>query len=479
MKVILVSPYVPLEAVYGKTLAQAGAVLPPLGILYLASYLRTRNKYTVEVLDSNVLKKGPSETAEYLLEGDFQCAGFSATTLAYPYAVEIAKIIKKGAPHIKLVIGGAHAQGNPEGILSENPGLFDFVCYGEGEYAFEMLLDYLDGKIPKEKLSGWIYCENGKIVKRPPSVIPENLDILGHPSELIPEEYIPSYREKVLAYKHLPTFTVMASRGCPFQCTFCSSPRKFKELYNKKMRFHTVEWVCRELETLSKKHGVREILFADNTFNLKRDRVIEICNSLIKKGIRLTWTCNLEANIVDIEMMKKMKKAGCWGVMIGGESGSDRMLKFIKKGVTSQQLLRVGRMANSVGIVLRVSFIIGMPGDTKETLEETIEFVTKSQFHFPYFQLYVPLPGTEMYDQLKEYGRIVEIDSKKRSAGMVNYVPFGLSEEYLLKVFKRAHQAAYFRLAMIKNHLKFIRSFADIRRYWKGLVLLSKGARKV
>lgn len=473
MRVILVSPYIPLEVIYGKAFAQAGAVLPPLGILYITSYLKTKNKHDIEILDANALKRGAEETVEYILRNNFECAGFSATTLSYPYAVEIARLIRKKSPGIKLVIGGTHAQQDPATILAENPGLFDFVCYGEGEYAFESLLDYLTGAISKEKLLGWSYLEKGRIVKGQPAPIPENLDVFGHPAEIVPAEYITLYHEKILAYKKLPIFSVITSRGCPFQCTFCSTPNKFNYLYNKKMRYHSIKWVCQELKILEDKHGVREITFVDDTFNLRKTRVIELCQAKIKNNIRLVWTCSYEANIVDIQMMKKMRNAGCWGIMVGGESGSDRMLEFIKKGVTSRQLYRLGEIANSVGIVCRASFIIGFPGDTKETIEETINFVKRSSFHFPYFQLYIPLPGTEMFGQLQKYGMIIQGDPKERSACKVNYIPHGLTEEYLLDAFHRAHRTAYLRWGMIKNHLKFIRSIADIKRYWQGLMLLS------
>lgn len=475
MRILLINPYVPLEIIYGKAFSSEGAVLPPLGLLYLASYLKTKGVYTAEILDANALKKGPGEIGAYIAETTFDCIGLSATTLAYPYVVEIAKLIRKILPQAAIVLGGPHAQGDYKGILEEYPELFDFVCYREGEYAFESFLEYKSAKIPKDRLLGLAYIEAGKIVLSQPAPIPAILDVFGHPAEVIPPEYVKLYREKILAYKELPMFSVISNRGCPFQCTFCSTPFKFDSLYKKEIKYHSVEWITRELIILKKRFGIREVIFVDDTFNLTKRRVADLCDAMIKENIGMKWACNIKAHIADAEMMQKMKKAGCWSIMMGAESGSNEVLKFIKKGVTAEQMLRVGELADSAGIASRVSFMLGMPTDTKETIEKTINFAKKPCFHFPYFQLYVPLPGTEMFEQLKGYGDVINSNLKKRSASSVNYIPHGLTQEYLLQAFKRSHKEAYLSFGKILSHLKFIRSFNDIRRYGKGLNLLLRG----
>jgi radical SAM superfamily enzyme YgiQ (UPF0313 family) len=472
MRVLLIIPHVPLEAVYGEQSKEIGAVMPSMGIFYLASYMKTLSKHDVAILDANALKMGAEATVEYASVSNVDCVGFTATTLAYPYVVENAKLIREQLPSLKIIIGGAHAQGDPDGILTAHPGLFDFVCYGEGEYAFELLLDYLDNKIGKEELKGWKYLECGEIMVTPPAPMPDNLDVFGHPAKLLPKDWVPLYHEKILAYKRLPMFSIMGSRGCPFQCTFCTTPRKFSQLYQRRVRYHSIEWIMEELQYLQKEHGIREVNFWDDTFNIKRDRVMELCKAMIENHIDITWSCNFEANIADPEMIRKMKEAGCWSIMIGGESGSDRILKFIRKGVSAQQLMQVGKWANEIGIVSRPSFIIGLPTDTEDTINETIEFVKRADFHFPYFQLYVPLPNTEMYDQLKDHGEIVVKDPKQRSASNVNYLPNGLTEDFLLKTYRRAYRSVYLRWKMVRIHLQFIRSRQDIIRYWKGVKAL-------
>lgn len=475
MKALLINPYVPLEVVYGAKSSDLGAVLPPLGILYIASHIaQTGKPWTVDVLDANALCLDADDIVRRVIAGNYDIAGFSATTLGYPYAREDARAIRKAVPEVTLAIGGAHAQGAAKDIVLEADNVFDYVCYHEGEIAFEDLLTYIDSGKNASFPRGFMCMREGEVFTSPPPPIPDNLDVFGHPARLIGEETIGLYHEKIFAYKRLPLFSVMSSRGCPFQCTFCSTPRKFKSLYNNRMRYHSVEWVMEELKILTEKFGVREVIFVDDTFNVRKERVLEISQRLTDSGMDLIWSCNYEANIGDLAMMRAMKQAGCWSIMIGGESGSDRILELIRKGVTKTQLGAVADWANSAGIVSRVSFILGLPGDTEDTIRETIDFVKSSPFHFPYFQLYVPIPGTVMYDHLSEYGKIIALDSSKLSASNVNYLPHDISEMFLRKSFKNSLKECYLRWNTVKNHIQFIRSFEDVIRYWKGFMALVK-----
>ncbi len=472
MKVLLVNPHVPQEVIYGRKSGTAGAVLPPLGILYILSYIRKTRKYDVELLDANATKMDASRVTDYIMRGSYNCVGFSVTTLSYPYAIEIAQKIKTINRQITIIIGGSHAQVEALNIVKTKSHLFDFVCYGEGEIAFTTLMDFLNGERQKESLKGWCYLEDGELIKSPPAEIPENLDLFGHPAEHIPTFLVPLYKEKVFAFRKLPFFTIMASRGCPFKCTFCSTPKKYLDIYNNKMRFHSIEWICDELKLLQHNFGVKEVLFVDDTFNLSKKRLIAFCDEIIKRKIKILWSCNYEANISDYELMRKMKKAGCWQIMIGGESGSDKILQAIRKGFTANKLLEVGETAVKAGLITRVSFILGLPQDSMETINETIEFVKKSSFHFPYFQLYVPLPGTKMYETLGAHGTIINNNPKHRSASRVNYVPNGLSENILMEFFKKSHKAAYFRWKMLKLHIKQLCAPINWKSYLYGLRLL-------
>jgi len=469
MKILLVNPHVPLSLLYGEKLKKMGAVLPPLGIFYIASYLRNRKDTEVEILDANALNYDANTVVEYIKKNNPNLVGFSCTTTAYGYAKEIAQKIRENNPELRILAGGAHAQAAADDILADNHALFDFVCYGEGETAMESLIDHLSGKISKIHLRGWKYLENDAVVTSLPAEIPDNLDIFGHPSEIMPTSLIRHYHEKVNAYMKLPMSAIMSSRGCPFNCFFCSSPEKFKNIYGKKVRYHSTEWIIKEMEIFRSRSGVKEIIFLDDTFNLDKNRVREFCQKKKAARIAMKWSCNFEAAIADQELFHAMKKAGCWTVMLGGESGSDKILKFIHKGVTAAQLLMAGKWAARAGILTRVSFIFGLPTETEETISETIDLIHKSDFHFPYFQLYMPLPGTALYRILSQYGTISPDIEKRMTAGTVNYIPNGLSSEILQRSIKSAYRRCYLNWRMIKNHLSAIRAPSDAVRLLRGV----------
>ena len=466
LRTLLISPHVPLSVTYGSLAKGVGAVLPPLGILYLASHLKGLGYTEIEVLDANVLKWEADRVLSHVGLFRPNIVGLTATTLGFPYAVEVAQQVRQFDPTITIVLGGPHAKGAKEQIFDSDPGLFDFICYGEGEIAFQTLIDYLAKKHSEEELRGVLYLKQGKLVTAPPAITPLSLDAFGHPSEWVDPAWVPQYHEKVMAYKFRPMFALYTSRGCPFKCTFCSSPSEFSDIFNKRMRYHSIEWILEEIRILQRRFGVREIIFVDDTFNLKRSRVMDFCKALIAANLDLLWTCNFEVHITDRELLQTMKQAGCWGIMIGAESGDPQVLKDLKKGITLEELSQTAKWCNELGLASRPSFILGTPTDTRESIERTIDFASKQPFHFPYFQLYVPIPGTEMFKHLSEQGKLLIKDRKQMAAAQVNYVPNGLDFSFLASSFRKAHLRSYINFRMILRHFRLIKTWNDVYRYF-------------
>lgn len=473
MKAILINPYIPLDLIYGAGNSAAGSVMPPLGIFYIASYLAGNPRHSIEVLDANLLQLHPDHVRQHVVSSNPKCVGFTSTSATFSHTVECAELLRSALPDLTIVLGGAHAQAVPEDIIEGYGEIFDYVCHGEGEYAFELLLDVLDGFSDKSGLKGFTALHDGAPCSYPSITPPDNLDVFGHPVKVVPDAWLPLYREKVMAFSQLPLFAIMGSRGCPFQCTFCSTPRKFSAIYGKRVRYHSIDWIIEEMRLLEAR-GVREVIFVDDTFNLDRQRVNLFCDYKIASNIRMTWSCNFEANILDFEMMKRMKSAGCWSIMIGGESGSDRMLSFIQKGVTANQLLTAGNYAYRAGLISRVSFIIGLPTETTDSIRETLDLVKKSDFHFPYFQLYVPLPGTDMYDNLSAYGQVVNSEINQHTASRVNFIPHGMTEDMLYKAYRKAYRVAYLRWGMVMRHLRQLSTLSALVRYMRGVRALGR-----
>lgn len=466
-KTLLITPYVPMEVIYGSAARGVGAVLPPLGILYLKSTLHRSGRSGIEVLDANVLEWGPDKVMAHVRSVRPRIVGLTSTTLGFPYAVDVAKAVRAWDPTVVLVFGGAHAIAAKDDVFRSDPGAFDYVCYGEGEVAFESFMSHMAGEIPESQVKGMMWMRDGALVTAPEAVTPMDLDGFGHPAEHVEAAWVPRYHEKVMAYKFRPMFALYASRGCPFKCTFCSSPALFDELYGKRVRQHSVPWILDEVRILQRRFGVREAIFVDDTFNLKRSRVLEFCASLARERIDLSWTCNFEAHIADRALLRTMKDGGCWGIMIGAESGDPQVLKDLKKGIEVEDLSNLAAWCEEVGIASRPSFILGTPTDTPESIRRTIEFAVNGRFHFPYFQLYVPLPGTEMFEMMSRHGEVLVKDRKQMAAAQVNYVPKGLDPEFLARAFREAHLRSYLNAAMWRRHLRMIRTPRDAARYLK------------
>jgi len=454
IKLLFVSPYIPLHKFYGVKYARFGAVLPPLGQAYITAYLK-KNGYYSEVLDANKLQLSYEETSQYVGDKGFDVVGIYATTLGYAEAVDLARIIKKDHPHIKLMLGGPHSIGEKHKPLEQNPGLFDYVCCGEGEIMCLKLVKKLEaGETDLSGVDGLGWRNGDKIVINPINEIID-MDEIGSPSQQIGD--FRGYHQKIFSSQRTPFSVISTTRGCPFKCVFCSSPGYLQSIQGKKLRHHSLEWLDNELDYLVNHHGVREIYFVDDTFNVNTKRVFEMCDLFMKKYPKLIWSCNFESNIASKELLVAMKKAGCWSIMIGAESGNQDILRIIRKRNTIEQMEKLSKWCLEVGMMGRASFIIGHPGETPETIRDTINLATRINFPFITFSLMTPFEGTELYDMAEKYGTW-KYDTDNCSLSTASYVPFGLTKEYLEKMQKKAHLSVY--SSMAKN-LRLLRYMKD------------------
>ncbi len=447
MKTLLINPYIPMGQIYGKY-KKLGAVLPPLGLAYIAGHLK-KNGFDAEMMDANHRKMTTSEVLPYILQNDFGLIGLYATTLGYNCAIELGSAIKKENPNVKLILGGPHAIGEKGNIL-EQSDVFDFVCWGEGELLMVELLQTLaSGSKDYSDIGALVWRNGDEIVVNP---VQDVIALDDLPSPFREFSNFNGYRQKIFSYQRPSFFNFQTSRGCPFHCIFCSSPRQLQEIQGKKMRYHSIEWIERELDFLVYEKGIREIYFVDDTFNVKKSRVVEICKLIKRKYPQLIWSCNIEVAITSKDLLIQMQDAGCWSVMIGAESGSQKILDLLKKGITVEQVRDVSNWCYEIGLMGRASFILGHPGETKETLNETIELAKTLMLPFINFVFMTPTPGTEMADIATQYGDWDD-DTKNSSYVSACYVPFGLTRAYLEMQHKMAFRKVYFCL---KKNLRML-----------------------
>ena len=380
MKVLLVEP--PTISDIKKVLNTVG---PPLGLAYLASVARNEG-FGVKIIDSLAENLSFDELERKIKEYDPDVVGITSTTTSIPDAYKVAEISKSVNPNIITIIGGPHVTFVPELTLKESPHI-DVVVRGEGEEVFKQLLHALDKGKELSDVRGITYRENNKIRNNPPMPLIRDIDSIPIPAfDLLPMEKY-QFNKKRFG-------VVITSRGCPFQCIFCSSSLQF----GKKWRAHSVGRVIEELKILHDEFKVREIEFLDDTFTLNKKRAQDISKAIIEEGLDISWSASSRVNTFDLDTGTYMKKAGAHAIYFGIESGSERTLKFIKKGITLSQSINAVKTAKKAKLKTLGSFIIGFPYEKEEDMKKTIRFAKFLDVDYAQFTVATPFPGTELWN---------------------------------------------------------------------------------
>jgi radical SAM superfamily enzyme YgiQ (UPF0313 family) len=461
VKILLVNPQWAQEAYFGK-FAEAKSLQQPLGPAYLASVLENAN-HDVKLVDAAAIGIDIDGVLAEIRAYAPDLIGISTVTPSFSRALLLAKEIKSQL-NAKVVVGGPHVTALPAPTLRNE--CFDIGVVGEGEHTVLDLVRGIDSGADLNEVKGIVYRENGEIRQNPTRPYIDDLDSLPFPARhLLPP--LETYRPTPSAYKRLPQGTMITSRGCPYHCTFCD-----RAVFGNKYRARSAGNVVDEMEILIQKHGAKEVRFWDDTFNIDSRRVIRICEEIRTRGIDVPWTCLARINHMNEEVLQAMADAGCWQVDYGIESGNQKVLNSISKGLTLDLVRRVTRMTRNAGIRMRGFFMLGLPGESEETMRQTIEFAKELNLAAAVFHVTTPFPGTELYQSVVESG---ELDS---SAGWDDYsiftshsspyVPRGLTRETIQEYQTKANREFYFRLTFILRQLLGIRSLSDLGRYVTG-----------
>lgn len=437
-RLLLLYPPISKKERYSSDIGNAGGDQIPLGIYYLASYVR-ENGYDVAVNDAEAEKLNEKDIIKKIRRFNPDFIGIGSTTVAFHRALEVAKLIKKKYKHVKIILGGPHATSNVSHAMSYKE--FDFAVMREGEITLLELLNKLSGKtkIDLSEINGLAFRQKGKLIINTPREYIKNLDELPFPAyDLI--KNVNLYAPPPSNYKALPVINVITSRGCPNQCTFCDR-NVFGQIY----REMSAERVFEELKMLWNKYHFKEIAFVDDTFMINRARLYKLFELLENEGISFYWTCMSRVNIVDFEFLKYVKSKGCWHISFGVESGDEDILRIIKKNITLKQIMNATDWCSKLGIKTKGFFIVGHPGDTLETINKTIEFASKLKLDDIVTTINTPIPGSPQYGFIKDYGTFDNTDWSQFNYWRPVFIPKGLNQEILLKKQKEMYRKFYLR----------------------------------
>jgi radical SAM superfamily enzyme YgiQ (UPF0313 family) len=441
-------------------------VSPPLGLLYIAAALK-KNGHNVSVIDYSLEKLDHKNLAARIEQEKTGLVGISTVTPKIYDAMELAEFIKKEFPEMIIAAGGPHATLLPEAVLKDCPSI-DFIVQGEGEFALNALVERLENNLTADGLDGIAFRKGKEIINNPLKEYIADLNSIPMPDrELIDINRYSGFLKTSVS----PATTIMTSRGCPYRCIYCSKP-----VTGEKVRATTPENVIKEIKFLMSQYGIKEIIFYDDSFTINRKRAIKICDLIIKNDIKVKWQCETRVNLVDEELLIKMRKAGCYVIAYGIESGSDRVLKVLKKGVTTDQMKKAVKLTKRAGIQIVGYFMLGIPSETEEEIKETINFAKSLNLNYAQFAVATAFPGTELYKMAKDQNKINEDWSKSiyalggKPLVSLSDVPIDRLDHYV----KKAYRSFYYRPSYILKKISGIRSFKDLIYNLKGFKTLLK-----
>lgn len=443
-KIIFVNPPLSLKERYGD-LAAGGSLLPPLGLAHLAAVTR-KEGFKTQIMDVAALGMDVKEATEEITDQSPKYVGITAATTSIYNAARLAREIKEKDKDITTVIGGPHLTSLPEKTMEMFPQ-FDFGVVGEGEATIVELLSQLEQNEDLEKIKGLVMRKNGKIIKTPLRPFIDDLDTLPLPAwDLLPD-LTRYYRGAAHSFLRLPSSSLITSRGCPGKCTFCD-----RSVFGKKCRAFSARYLMVMIKHLVKNYGIRDIVFHDDTFIAFKARLRELCQRLKRERLNLVWSCTARVDYVDPQILKVMREAGCWQIAYGIESGSQQILDFLKKEITLRKIEKALKWTKEAGIRSRGYFMIGVPRETKETIEMTIDFAKRidlDDFHISFFS---PYPGTELYKRVEKYGTFYE-EWPKMNGWFPVFIPKGLTQGELERYQKIAFKEFYLRPKIILSYL--------------------------
>lgn len=471
MDILFISPPLSVDERYGKSVGNAGGHLPPLGLAALAAYAREKGR-TVNIIDSLIYDYTIEQVMEIVRKDKPKVVCLTAITAVFNRSTDCAKLIQQEFPDTLIVLGGHHATISPIKILEEN-NCFDLLVFGEGEHTLMDILEkfekyhskkeFLKDKKMLLSIDGTAWKIDKEIIKNKAREDIPDLDLLPFAArDLLPiEKYIPLPNQ----YKRLPSVHMLAIRGCVFSCDFCSNPA----IFGNKFRARTPKKVVEEIKHLVNTYGAKEISFWDDLFTINKKWTEDVCDEILKEGIDITWTCYARADCVNERILQKMAKAGCWNIFYGLETGNQQLLDNINKRMKVQQMRDAVKWTKAVGIEIRASFIIGLPGETPELGEQTIDFAIELDPDYAQFCINTPFPGTKLYETASQWGTMTETNFDKFTIWEPIFLPFGYkNKEQLMKLEKKAFRKFYLRPKYVFGRIKKIRSLEDIKRYAKG-----------
>lgn len=455
MKIALIRP-AKIQGSLEKSMVQH-----PINLCWMAAVLRERG-HEVRIWDFEVEKYSPNRLRELAIDFGPKIVGVTSMTTNIYTVARIAGNVKIADPNILTVIGGPHASALPERTLWEFP-VFDLAVFGEGENTLLEIADRVEKGRGFDGVAGVAYRSCGHVCVEAPRPHIKDLDSLPTPArDLLNLGLYKGVSTPGLdATLHNGT-VLFTSRGCYHKCAFCAA----HVTHGKAVRFRSADHVLEEVDECVEKYGYNHFTIEDDTFTFERDRLEKLCEGFAKRG--LTWDCDTRVDSVDREMLMMMSKSGCRKAAFGVESGSERILRLIGKGITIDQVRDAFRWANEAGLITTAFFMIGAhPSETPDEVEMSFQLMKEIKTDLMALAIAVPHPGTELYAIMREKGYLFSEHWEKFNH--IHSLPCWRTEHFspedLARLQISIYRRFFFRPYFIWKTLQKAMSWAAIKYY--------------
>jgi anaerobic magnesium-protoporphyrin IX monomethyl ester cyclase len=451
-RILLVHPLGYSAELAGNDISRKANIMPPLGLASIAAYLE-REKFTADIVDCYAVPDSDARICDYLQEYRPAWIGFSCTTSSFLDAVRLAKLAKSIIPEIRTVFGGAHVSALKGQLLSDYPAV-DIAVIGEGEETLRELM--AKGFDQTDSVEG--------LVRRNADGEPEfsgyrteglELDSLPFPAYEKLAGYPEAYTLPLFNYPKAPSTSCISSRGCPYACSYCD-----RSVFQRTFRHNSADYLYRHVKYLNERFGIKHINFYDDQFTFNRQRVEDFCNLMIDNPLGMTFNCAVRAEHIDAELLKLMKKAGCWMVSLGIESGDEELLAQHRQNANLDMLAEKIRLIKKTGIRTKGLLMMGLPGETEESIQRSMDYVFSLPIDDFNLAKFTPFPGSPLYEKIHDLGHFEE-EWEKMDCMHFQFVPHGMTHDQLEHLFTLFYKKHFQRFKVLFGYVKMVYKSPD------------------
>lgn len=466
MKALFVHPHGKNWLGTMKDISSIFNLMPPLGMMSIAAYLEARGM-EVELIDCYAHPVSTAELVAGIIAKAPDVVGFSCTTSSFLEGYQIALRLKELAPQIRVVFGGAHACSVGVSLLDDFPAI-DYLVIGEGEVTFFELM--ASGFSGVEAIPGIGFRRDGKGAFSGNREHIADLDTLPFPAYGRLADFPGRYNLPLFSYPHAPNTSIISSRGCPYNCSYCD-----RSVFSRGFRFNSPAYIFEHLKYLHRDFGIRHVFFYDDLFTFDRNRVEELCRLLVDSRLPVTYNCIARLEHVDRELVGLLKKSGCWQVNFGIESGDPEILKKHRKYMALDAVQQKLRMVGDAGMRVKGLFMVGLPGEDETAIRRTIDYALTLPLDEINVTKFTPFPGAPIYRNIREQGKFNEEWPAMNCMNFV-FIPHGMTKaqledlynEFIRRFYRRSRiHWGYTRMLWKSPHsiAMFLRNLPEILRF--------------